>query len=167
MVRLVASFVVLAAVSISAGCPDTSVDFTEHNDTNVERVRNMYSMFMESHSMKGPKSKEQLKKFITTNARAKVLMERIGLDRDEFDNYFVGMRDEEEIVVRWGLNGFADHAIAFEKTGVDGMRYIALGDAQEFSEEEYDDWFDGTTKPEAPDGTAFEPTEEERMRTDQ
>jgi len=50
------------------------------------RVRNMYAMYMSAHSTRGPKNKEQLKKFITTNNRARILMKRIGLNRDEFDN---------------------------------------------------------------------------------
>ena len=105
MVRLIALFVVMVVVSTSVGCSHGGVDFTEHNDTNVERVRNMYAMYMSSNSMRGPKNEEQLKKFITTNNRARILMERIGLNRDEFDNYFTGTRDKEELVVRWGLRG--------------------------------------------------------------
>jgi len=163
MVRLIALFVVMVVVSTSVGCSHGGVDFTEHNDTNVERVRNMYAMYMSSNSMRGPKNKEQLKKFITTNNRARILMERIGLNRDEFDNYFTGTRDKEELVVRWGLRG-GGHAIAFEKTGVDGMRFIALGDAKEFDEDAYESWLDGSTKPATPQGAAeLEPAAEDLM----
>ena len=165
MVRLIALFALAVVVSTSVGCPKAGVDFNEHNDTNVERVRSMYSMFMESNSMRGPKDKDELKKFITTNNRAKALMKRIGLDPEEFDNYFIGTRDEEEIVVRWGLKGLADHAIAFEKTGVDGMRLVCFGVARELDEEEYEGYLDGSIKPEAPAGETFEPEEEERVDT--
>lgn len=74
-------------------------------------------------------------------------------------------RDQEELVVRWGLKGIGDHVIAFEKTGVDGMRFVALGDAKEFGEDEYESWLDGSTKPATPPGAGeLEPTMEELMR---
>lgn len=156
-------WVVVVVFSASMGCSQPSTDLAEYNDTNVERIRTMYSMYLSSHSMRGPKDKDELKKFITSNARAKVLMGRVGLNPNEFDNYFIGMRDDEPIVVRWGLNSLADHAIAFEKTGVNGKRMVAFGNVRELDKEEYEGYLDGSIKPEAPPSGEYEPTEEELL----
>ena len=49
---------------------------------------------------------------------------------------------------RFGIKGIADHAVVFEKTGVEGMRYVALGTPIEVDEETYNGYLEGDIKPE-------------------
>lgn len=150
-------FLLLATLSIgcagdSAG--DVAKGIKAGNSTQIQRLRNCYMMYLELHDFEGPKNKEELVNFLSTDATAKMRLEFMGIATDELDAMFKSDRDGEEFEIRWGLSGIGDHAIVFEKTGVDGNRLVALGTPKEVGGDEYDDYFSGKIKAATPDGGA-------------
>lgn len=137
-------------VAMFLGCGSGKPDISQYNDTNIEKVRNMYSLYMSGHSFMGPKNKKELRKFLESDAKAKIMLERMELDFNKFDEYFIGTRDNEEFKVRWGLKGQLDHAIVFESTGIDGKRFVALGEPTEVDEADYEGYWSGKIKPAGP-----------------
>ncbi len=90
---------------------------------------------------------------LKTDPTAVYLIKKIDLTPETVDDIFINERDGEPFVVRYGLSREANHAIIFEKTGIDGMRFIALANPQEYGQQEYDDFLNGKTEPEfAPGG---------------
>ncbi len=134
-----------------AGCEkQINTDVSSYNKTNIDRLKNAYKLYMNAHGMKGPKDEQELKNFLREDRAAIVRLKRMGVGQDEVDAMFISDRDGEPFVVRWGLKGFADHAMIFEAKGVDGKRLIALTEPREFDDRAYDDWLSGKTKPEKP-----------------
>lgn len=111
---------------------------------------------MNEHGMKGPKDKETLLEYFRGNENLAGVLKIVGANIDDIDDYFVSERDGEEFIVRYGLSGLANHAIVFEKTGVEGLRKVGLSPVQELAEEEYEGYLSGKTKPQRP-GSAMTP----------
>ena len=136
-----------------AGCGKSQVatDLKALNKTSIDRIRNAYYLYMEEHGFRGPKDEQTLRKFLTSeNAGVQLKLDRMGIDREDIDKLFISERDGEPFTIRYGLKGVADHAIAFEKTGVEGKRFVALGKPVECDETEYEGWLSGKTKPQKP-----------------
>ena len=159
------SCLLLTCVMLFSGCGnknDEALSLQDYNDTNIKKLCNTYKMFMEMHNYEGPKNAEELKDYLTNNAGAKVRRERMGITDEDLDSMFTSERDEQPFEVRWGLKGQFDHAIVFEKTGVEGKRLVALAQPRELGKDEYDGYFSGETKPEGPAGTEeMGPSDEE------
>ncbi len=142
----------LLVLAIS-GCGNSQVatDLKALNKTSIDRIRNAYYLYMEEHGFRGPKNEKALRKFLTSeNAGVQLKLDRMGIDRQDIDKLFISERDGEPFIIRYGLKGVADHAIAFEKTGVEGKRFVALGKPVECEEAEYEGWLSGKTKPQKP-----------------
>lgn len=120
--------------------------------TNIKKVHQCYVMFMEDNSYKGPKDEAELKDYLKNNPTAIHMAKRIDVTPDTVDDIFISDRDGEPFVIRYGLNGIADHAIVFEATGVEGMRLVALRNPLEVNESEYDKYLNGEIKPESAPG---------------
>lgn len=101
---------------------------------------------MEDHGYNGPKDEAEFKDYLKTNPTAIYMMKRIDLTPDDVDELFVSERDNEPFVVKYGLNGVADHAIIFEKTGVDSKRLVAFSKPLELDSDEYEDYLSGKKK---------------------
>ncbi len=142
----------ILAVSISSmvGCGSGVKTVADLNNTNIMRLHSAYKIYMNSNSMRGPKSEEELKEFLTSNNTAKALLKRMNITPEDVPGFFVSERDNQPFKVRWGLNGVADHAIVFEDTGIDGMRMVALSKPRELDDSEYEGYWSGEIKPQAP-----------------
>jgi hypothetical protein len=88
------------------------------------------------------------------------LLKRIDITPETVDDIFIGDRDGEPFVVRYGLTGVADHAVVLEAVGVEGMRIVALANPLEVDEATYDDYLSGKIKPEREAGTGAGEVEE-------
>ncbi len=130
-----------------SGC-ESKRKMTEIYSTNMKKLHACYSMYMEHHSYIGPKNEEVFKKYLKNDRTAVFLLKRIEVTPEDVDGLFISERDGEPFEVRYGLKGEADHAVVFEKTGVDGERLIALQNIRAFGDEEYANWLSGKTKPE-------------------
>ncbi len=116
--------------------------------TNIKKLHQSYIMYMEENGFRGPKDEAEFKNFLKTNPTAIHLLKRIDVTSETVDDMFIGDRDGEPFVVRYGLTGVADHAVVLEAVGVDGMRLVALAEPLEVDEATYEDYLSGKIKPE-------------------
>ncbi len=115
----------------------------EYNSTNVRRLRTAYNIYARLNGIKGPASEEEFKEFMKSDLTAKIRLERIGVQVEDFDEIFVSERDGKPFKVRYGLKGSQDHAVVFEEEGIDGRRFIAFWDPVEVDGDEYDRYWAG------------------------
>lgn len=116
---------------VISGCsgPSLKSSFQKANENNIERIANAYRMFSSINKHVGPKDEEEFKNFFRTDER---IAPRLGLDRidtDNIDSYFTSSADNEPFVILYGQKirpDFDYSAIVFDKTGVNGIRRIAL-----------------------------------------
>ena len=118
--------------------------------TNIKKLHQSY---MEENGFRGPKDEAEFKNFLKTNPTAIHLLKRIDVTSETVDDMFIGDRDGEPFVVRYGLTGVADHAVVLEAVGVDGMRLVALAEPLEVDEATYEDYLSGKIKPEKEPGS--------------
>ena len=147
---VVFSFLVLGFVSLVAGCSNEQPAVADLMNSNIIRVRFMYTTYMNEHGMKGPKDKETLLNHFRGNENLAGVLKHIGANIDDIDDYFYSERDGEEFIVRYGLTGIANHAIVFEKTGKEGLRQVALSPVKEMEAEEYEGYLSGEIEPQRP-----------------
>ena len=120
------------------------------NDSNIRRLHSCYNIYMNAHQYRGPKDKQELLDFLTSDNTAKVLLKRMDVTPDQLEGIFTSERDGEPFKVRYGLSGIADHAIVFESVGIEGKRLVAFSRPRELDTEEYDGYFSGEIEPAAP-----------------
>ncbi len=99
--------------------------------------------------MKGPSDKAKLKEYLTTNPTALFILKRIDVTPENIEEFFISERDNEPFQIKYKLKGVADHAIVFEKTGIDGKRLVAFSTPRELENEEYQGYFSGAIKPDS------------------
>jgi hypothetical protein len=128
--------------------------------TNIKKLHQCYIMYMEENGFRGPKDEAEFKNYLKTDATAIHLLKRIDITPETVDDIFIGDRDGEPFVVRYGLTGVADHAVVLEAVGVEGMRIVALANPLEVDEATYDDYLSGKIKPEREAGTGAGEVEE-------
>ena len=144
------SLTFLAFVLLAVGCSDQQPTAADLMDSNIIRVRFMYTTYMNEHGMRGPKDKATLLKYFRSNENLAGVLKHIGANIDDIEDYFYSERDGEEFIVRYGLTGIANHAIVFENTGVDGLRQVGLSPVQELADEEYEGYLSGKIEPQRP-----------------
>ena len=120
------------------------------NKENIRRVRNCYTMYQEAHRWQGPRDKDELMEYLTTDNLAAVKLERIGISEQQLETMWVSERDDQEFKIRWGLNGMRDHAVVFEAEGLEGKRLVCFAHPQELEEDEYESYLTGKKVGEAP-----------------
>jgi hypothetical protein len=158
-------------VAILVGCGEgdfTKSSVAEANQNNVQRVANCYAFFqMTSKGYKGPKDMEEFKEFLADPKRSSN-MEMMGIDQANLDNLFISERDNEPIKVRFSVTGSArgsNDPVAFETTGVDGVRLVGFTSSKVIEvsdQQQYDDMLSGKwvaddagrTSDSAPEGAA-------------
>ena len=128
------------------GCVrEPSLDFSQYNKTNIQRLRNSYGMFT-SDNGRAPKDEAELKDFLKNNRPAGVRLKRMGITPEMIDGIFISERDNEPFKIRYEVNGRGDHAIVFENTGVNGKRLVAFYEPRELDSEEYEAYWSGKIK---------------------
>lgn len=118
----------LAIILATVGCggqPEVPVGDAADN---IRKLALAYVQFAAANRGVGPANQESLTKF---------MVERSGIPREEADKHFVSIRDNQPYVIRWGLRPMGSGAmgpevpkpetIIFERTGADGIRYVADG----------------------------------------
>ncbi|MDA7902827.1 hypothetical protein N9B31_04135 [Mariniblastus sp.] len=146
----------MVAIVLVAGC--TGGNTVEQivgdiNSNNTMRIASSYVMFQFKNNYKGPKNKEDFVKFLNDPENS-LNLEMMGFDMNDIESVLISERDNEEIQIRWGVKGSQRgcyEPLAFEKTGVDGVRFVAFGNGkfEEIDDEAtYNDFFSGKHKPE-------------------
>ncbi len=132
-------FYVLALLMLTlmtAGCapPDKAgARAAELNKTNIQKVATAFTAFSFFNGMKSPQSKEEIVDFIRTSKQIDRTIKAMGIDRNKFEEVFVSSVDGEEFIVRYAtrireMGGGVP--IAFEKTGVNGIRRVSLSNGK-------------------------------------
>ena len=141
--------IVFVAFASQAGC-NRRPAFTDIYDSNIKKVHVLYNVFLEGNGYRGPKDEADFKGYLSSDPTARHLVKRLELDPDNLDEIFISERDGEPFVIRYGLNGIQDHAIVFEKIGVEGMRFVAFVNPVELDTTTYDGYLTGKTETAGP-----------------
>jgi hypothetical protein len=138
-----------------AGCsshtdPDSAI--ASVNQTNIERLANLYVTYQSQHDWHGPANEADFKSFLRGYNTHKLT--RIGIDPNAIDKLFISERDGKPFKVRYGVLGSAmgsSAPVVFESTGNGGKRLVGFLDMQqrEVDESEYKSLWSATTS-EAP-----------------
>ena len=119
----------LAVLGLSLGCggPDADDLLAAANETNIQRLANLYVVYQSRHDWRGPSDEAEFKAFLHGwNPRK---LSNIGVDPATIDDVFVSSRDGETFKVRYGVPGNimgSDAAVVFESTGVGGKRMVGF-----------------------------------------
>jgi len=131
---------VALAISITfSGCSRPATGTTDPEPKlRLERLLGSYKAFVVKNK-KGPANEAALRTFLLALSQEEKNNLKIG---DDLDALFVSPRDQQKYEVRYGLPltvGGATEAVAWEKTGQDGHRYVALniGYVQQYSEQDF------------------------------
>lgn len=123
-------------ILMTVGCgPAPKIDSVaaDLNKTNIQRVATAFTAYAFFNGMKSPQSKEEIVEFVRTSDKIDRTIKAMGIDRNKFDEVFVSSVDGEEFIVRYEskireMGGAVP--IAFEKTGVDGIRRVGLSNGK-------------------------------------
>ncbi len=118
----------------------------ELNSTNVAKVRTCFIMY-ESRTKRWPKNQDELTRVLTSGqGRLDRALERIGVSSESFEEIFVSERDGKPLKIKWGIKMHPERImpVAFEETGVDGVRLVAADVLLEVdNDEEYNKLWNG------------------------
>jgi hypothetical protein len=119
--------IVVAAIWV-LGCGRSSQIPVGDAAENIRKLALSYVQFAAANKGVGPANEESLAKF---------LAERNGLTREQAQTYFISPRDQQPYVVLWGRRPLSSNPtgeavptpsiIIFERTGADGIQYLADG----------------------------------------
>ena len=114
------------------------------NESNIQRLANLYFTFQMKNNWKGPKNEEEFKEFLRGYNPKK--LERIGIDPNAIDDIFISGRDDQPFRIRYGVPGSAmgsTEPVIFESSGVDGKFLVGFLDMrqEEFDSAESDELF--------------------------
>lgn len=149
-------------VLMISGCGDglNNPSLADLKNTNIKRYHTAYTIYLDRNQMQGPKDEKELMDFLTTDNTAGVLLKRMEIPMESLSDITVSERDGQPFKVRWGVKGMADHAIIFEAEGVEGKRMVAFSNPRELDATEYDGYWDGSLKPDAPGAGPIDPNKE-------
>ncbi len=144
----------LAAVVLClvAGCGRGSIDdsIAAVNETNLQRLSNLYVRYQTQHQWQGPPSEEVFRQYITDQAPN--TLERMGIDSGSVADLFVSQVDNQPFQIRYGIPGNArgtNDAIVFEVEGRNGVRrvgYTSMKVEDVEDQQRYDGLLDGSIK---------------------
>jgi hypothetical protein len=130
---LYSRFLLLCFVCLALGCGDNQIasDFKNMNKLSMQKLVNSYVMFASVNGNVGPKDSDELFNFIRTDERVAPRLGMSSGDLDTLEDLLISDADGEPFEIRYGLKIRVDEdksPIVFDKTGVDGMRRVALAD---------------------------------------
>jgi len=129
--RFLTTAVLLLFCVSSLGCSDSnSVEgaFAKASKENIQKCCAMYAIHLTLHDYKGPKSKEEMLDFLSSDDTAKTRLERMGMDQSNLESYMVG-RDGEPFEFRWGHESTplgSAYVICWEQVGIDGKVQVGV-----------------------------------------
>ena len=102
--------------------------FEKASKENIQKCCAMYAIHLTLHNYKGPKNKEDMVSFLSTDETAKGRLERMGMDQSKLESYMVG-RDGEPFEFIWGHESTPmgnAYVICWEAVGVDGAVQVGV-----------------------------------------
>jgi hypothetical protein len=134
--KLFFSAAVFCSIVFSIGCegPNRAKEITRSfNKTNIQKVANSFVLYASMNQNRSPKNKEELVDYITTSKHIDYNLDMMDIDPAGFPDLFVSSVDGEEFVIRYRarVSAMGSNApLVFEKTGVDGIRRVALANGR-------------------------------------
>ena len=107
----------LMVMGLSLGCggPDPTDLLAEANNSNIQRLANLYEAYQSRHDWRGPTDEEDFKSFLNGwNPRK---LANIGVEPNSVDDVFISERDGEPFKVRYGVPG---HLMSRDDREADG-----------------------------------------------
>lgn len=95
------------------------------NESNLQRLANLYIAFQSTHDWRGPQDEVEFKAFVRGCKPEK--LERIGIDPNQIDALFISERDGEPFKIRYKVPGTAmgsSEPVVFESTGDGSTRLV-------------------------------------------
>ncbi len=134
--RWLAAGLVVCLGSLPVGCGPTVAEPEPDSKVRLTQVLRLYQVFVEKHD-RGPADEQSLRDFgqkLSAKERDEYL---IG---EDLESIFTSPRDKQKYVIQYNIRidpGAETRAIAWEATGQDGMRFVALsmGYVEEYDEE--------------------------------
>ncbi|QDT69287.1 hypothetical protein MalM25_22230 [Planctomycetes bacterium MalM25] len=121
---------VVLVASLLSGCVSEEArllkEVKDLNKTSVMKLRACFEMYASRNGRQYPESEEELIAFLTSG-EVDANLERIGIDSTAVEDIFTSQRDGQPLKVRYGIryNPNKPLPIAFETTGVDGVRLVS------------------------------------------
>ena len=142
--QLVCLVVVISTLGCGGSTPTDLL--AAANDSNIQRVANLYEAFQSRHNWRGPKDEAEFKSFLKSWNPKK--LSNIGVDPNAIDEVFISSRDKEPFKLRYKVPGNimgSEAPVVFEATGVDGKRMVGFLNmtSREVDGEEYDRLWSG------------------------
>jgi hypothetical protein len=128
--------------------PDSAI--ASVNETNLQRLANLYFTYQSKHDWRGPANEAEFKSFLRGYNPAKLT--RIGIDPNAIDGLFISERDGQPFKIRYGVVGSAmgsAEPVVFESTGDGERRLVGFLNMQqrEVDETEYNSLWSATASP--------------------
>jgi hypothetical protein len=128
---------------LAIGCSSSNPDSTlaSLNESNVQRLVNLYFAYQKSHDFQGPKDEQDFRQFVQGVSPDK--LQRIGVDSASLDSIYISERDGQPFKIRYRVKGDmmgSSEPVVFESQGVDGKRIVGSLDMtqREVDAAEYD-----------------------------
>jgi len=140
-------------LSLLPGCVrviDPNEAIAKANETNIQRLANLYFTFQMNNGWRGPVDESEFKGFIQSFNPDK--LKRIGIDPGAIDELFVNERDGQPFKIRYSVAGSAmgsTEPVIFEAVGEGGKRLVGLlnMEQKDVDETEYDELWAGKSTP--------------------
>ena len=139
--HFVICWVAVAFLNGCGGPSDPQDALAKANETNLQRLSNLYLAYQTANNWIGPADEAKFKGFLKTLTPEKLT--RIGIDPASIDQIFVSERDGKPFTIRYSVVGNmmgSREPVVFEAEGVDGQRMVGFLDmtVRGVGSEEYD-----------------------------
>ena len=119
----------LCVLITAIGCRQSSPESTlaSLNESNVQRLVNLYFAYQKKHDFNGPKDEQAFRQFVQGISLEK--LQRIGVDPASIDGIFVSERDGQPFKIRYRIKGSmmgSQDPVVFESQGADGKRMVGF-----------------------------------------
>lgn len=150
----IALFIVCIALAPFSGCSGNRVasQVAAVSKTNLQKLSNIYSLYVVRNGYKGPKDEETFRDFLEHDPTIEKNIGYMGVERGDFDKISISERDDQPMLVRYGLKlppMSPKQPQVLETVGVDGVRMVIMsnGDIVEVEDDaEYEKMASGKWK---------------------
>lgn len=123
--------IICVTLALFSGCTGDRVasQVAAVSKTNLQKLSNIYSLYVVRNGYKGPKDEETFRDFLENDPSIEKNIGYMGVGRDDFDKISISDRDNEPLLVRYGLKlppMSPKQPQVLETVGVDGIRMVIM-----------------------------------------
>ena len=124
-------FIICVTLALFSGCTGDRVasQVAAVSKTNLQKLSNIYSLYVVRNGYKGPKDEETFRDFLENDPSIEKNIGYMGIERADFDKISISDRDNEPLLVRYGLKlppMSPKQPQVLETVGVDGIRMVIM-----------------------------------------